>query len=96
MIGLDRIYRGSLNSSLIRVGEIFKPALRLNAASVIIGHNHPSGAVEPSPEDVMVTTQVNQGARLLDLELLDHILVARGNWVSLREKGLGGWRGQWK
>ena len=96
VIGLDRIYRGSLNSSLIRVGEIFKPALRLNAASLIISHNHPSGAVEPSPEDVMVTTQVNEGARLLDLELLDHILVARGNWVSLRQKGLGGWRDQWK
>ena len=95
VIGLDRIYRGSLNSSLIRVGEIFKPALRLNAASLIISHNHPSGAVEPSPEDVMVTTQVNEGARLLDLELLDHILVARGNWVSLRQKGLGGWRDQW-
>ena len=83
------VYHGSLNTSLIRVAEIFREAIRANAAAIIVAHNHPSGEPEPSPEDVMVTREIVQAGKLLDVELLDHLVIGQGRWVSLREKGLG-------
>ena len=67
------VYMGSLNSSLIRVGELFKEAIRANSASLIIVHNHPSGDPSPSPEDVAVTRQIVEAGKLLDVEVLDHL-----------------------
>lgn len=83
------VYRGSLNSSLIRVAEIFRDAVRANAASVIIVHNHPSGDPTPSPEDVSVTRAIIEAGRLLDVEVLDHLVIGQGRFVSLKAKGLG-------
>ncbi len=83
------LYHGSLNTSLIRIGEIFRPAIRSNAAAVLIAHNHPSGSPDPSPEDVAITRAVVQAGRLLDVECLDHLIVGRGRFVSLKSKGLG-------
>lgn len=83
------IYNGSLNTSLVRVGEVFRPALQANAAAIIIAHNHPSGDVTPSPEDVSITRVFVQAGKLLDVELLDHLIVARTNFVSLKARGLG-------
>lgn len=65
------IYRGSLNTSLIRVGEVFKEALRRNSASLIVAHNHPTGDPEPSPEDILVTREIVEAGELLDVEVLD-------------------------
>jgi DNA repair protein RadC len=84
------VYQGSLNTSLIRIGEIFKEPLRLNSAAVIICHNHPSGQSDPaSPEDVLVTREIVAAGNLLGVEVLDHIILGHGNWLSLRERKLG-------
>jgi DNA repair protein RadC len=83
------VYKGSLNTSLIRVGELFKEAIRANAQSIIVVHNHPSGDPTPSPEDVAVTRQIVEAGKLLDVEVLDHLIVGRQRWVSLKERGLG-------
>jgi len=83
------IYIGSLNSSMVRIGEIFKEAIRLNSAAIILVHNHPSGDPTPSPEDVLVTRQVVDAGKLLDAEVLDHLVIGQGRYVSMRERGLG-------
>lgn len=83
------VYRGTLNMVNIRLAEIFKEAVRANAASFLLSHCHPSGEPTPSPEDVRMTEQVVQVAALLDISLLDHIVVGRNAWVSMRERGLG-------
>lgn len=83
------VYRGSLNSSLIRISEVLRPAVRSNAAAVIIAHNHPSGVCDPSPEDVAVTRSIVESGRLLDIQILDHLIIGRGCYVSLKSKGLG-------
>jgi DNA repair protein RadC len=86
---IEKMYRGSLNSSMVRVGEVFKPALQRSAAAVIIVHNHPSGDPTPSPEDVALTRAVIQAGKLLDVDVLDHLVIGRGRFISMKEKGLG-------
>lgn len=83
------VYRGSLNMSWIRIGEVFRDAVRLNAAAVIVVHNHPSGDPTPSPEDIAVTRAIVQAGRLLDIEVLDHLVIAGTGFSSLKAKGLG-------
>lgn len=83
------VYIGSLNASLVRVGEVFKEALKRNSAALIVVHNHPSGDPTPSPEDVLVTRQIVQAGALLDVDVLDHLVIGQGRYVSLRERGLG-------
>ena len=83
------ICKGSLNSAAVRIGEIFKEPIRQNAAAVILVHNHPSGDPSPSPEDVRLTAAAREAGELLDIELLDHVVLGRGDYVSLRERGLG-------
>ncbi|MEI6289195.1 MAG: DNA repair protein RadC [Chloroflexota bacterium] len=86
---ISEIYRGSVNSSQVRVGEVFKEAVRKNASSLIIIHNHPSGDPTPSPDDVAVTRAIIQAGKLLDIDVLDHLVIGEGKWVSLKERGLG-------
>jgi DNA repair protein RadC len=86
---VSTVYVGSLNASLIRVGEIFKEAIRHNSAALIVAHNHPSGDPTPSPEDVFVTRQIVDAGKLLDVEVLDHLVIGQGRYVSMRERGLG-------
>jgi DNA repair protein RadC len=83
------VYRGSLNSSLVRVAEVFKEAVRVNAASIIVAHNHPSGDPTPSTEDVRVTEQIVAAGKLLEVEVLGHLVIWERKWISLREKRLG-------
>jgi len=89
VLSISTVYIGSLNTSMVRVGELFREAIRHNAAAVIVAHNHPSGDPTPSPEDVAVTKQIVQAGKLLDISVLDHIVVGRGRFVSLKERGLG-------
>ncbi|MEI7845228.1 MAG: DNA repair protein RadC [Chloroflexota bacterium] len=86
---ITEVYRGSVSSSQVRVGEIFKEAIRKNASAVIIAHNHPSGDPTPSPDDVAVTRAIIQAGKLLDVDVLDHLVIGQGKWVSLKERGLG-------
>jgi len=86
---IQTLYVGSLNSSLLRVGEVFKEAIRLNSAAIILVHNHPSGDPAPSSDDIQVTRDVFAAGKLLDVDLLDHLIIGQGQWVSLRERGLG-------
>jgi DNA repair protein RadC len=81
---IHTVYIGSLNSAMIRVGEVFKEALKLNSAALIVVHNHPSGDPTPSAEDVLVTRQIVEAGKLLDVDVLDHLVIGRGRWVSLR------------
>jgi len=86
---VETIYRGSVNSSQVRVAEIFKTAIRRNASNLIVIHNHPSGDPTPSPDDVAITRAILQAGELLDVKLLDHIIVGSGRFISLKERGLG-------
>jgi DNA repair protein RadC len=89
VLEIVEIYKGSVNSSQIHVGEIFKPAIRRNAPALIVVHNHPSGDPTPSPDDVVVTRAIVQAGKLLDVDVLDHMVIGQGRWVSLKERGLG-------
>lgn len=89
VLEIAEVYRGSLNSAQIRVGEIFRPAIRRNAAALIVLHNHPSKDPTPSPDDVAVTRAIVEAGRLLDLPALDHLIVGGGRFISLKERGLG-------
>jgi len=90
LIGIDKLYRGSVNSSQIRVGEIFKAAIRCNATSIAVVHNHPSSDPSPSPDDVAVTRAICEAGKLVDITCLDHLVIGREKFVSLKERGLGG------
>jgi DNA repair protein RadC len=78
------IYQGSLTRAVVRPVEIFKPAIRRNSCGVIIAHNHPSGAVEPSPEDLALTYACIQLGQQLDIALADHLIIGAGRWVSVQ------------
>lgn len=89
LIGQVEVYRGSLNTSMIRVGELFREAIKQSAASIIVAHNHPSGDPSPSPEDVAVTRLMVEAGRLLDIPVHDHLVIGQNRFVSLKERGLG-------
>lgn len=89
VINIEKLYVGSLNASTVRVGEIFRASIARNAAGIIILHNHPSGDPTPSPEDVALTRTVVQAGKLLDIDVLDHVVIGQGKYVSLKERGLG-------
>ena len=78
---------GSLNSSAVRVGELFREAIRTNCAAAIIAHNHPSGDPSPSREDLAITRQMVEAGKLLGVDVLDHIILGRQRFVSLLERG---------
>jgi DNA repair protein RadC len=82
-------YIGSLNTAVVRPCELFREAIRLNAAAIIVLHNHPSGDPSPSAEDVYVTRQIVEAGKLLGIDCLDHLVVGSNLWVSLKERGLG-------
>ena len=89
VLEIVEIYKGSVNSSQIHVGEIFKAAIRRSAPALIVVHNHPSGDPTPSPDDVVVTRAIVQAGKLLDVDVLDHMIIGQGKWVSMKERGLG-------
>lgn len=89
VIRIQAIYKGSLNSSMVRIGEIFRPAIEAPAAAIIVAHNHPSGQPDPSPEDITVTRKIVEAGKLLDIAVLDHLIIGQGVYVSLKDKRLG-------
>jgi DNA repair protein RadC len=89
VMGIPTIYVGSVNTTMIRVSELFREAIRRNCPAIIMLHNHPSGDPTPSPEDVMVTKQAVEAGKLLDIELLDSLVIGANRYVSMKERGLG-------
>ncbi len=89
VVRLVRLYVGNVNSSQVRVAEVYRQAVIDNSPSIIMAHNHPSGDPTPSPDDVALTRAIIQAGKLLDISLLDHIVVGNPKWVSLKERGLG-------
>jgi DNA repair protein RadC len=83
------VYIGSVNAAVVRVGEVFRDAIRDSATAIIIAHNHPSGDLTASPEDLRVTEEVAQAGVLLDIRVLDHLIISRHEFVSLKET----WKG---
>ena len=91
ILGVEQIYKGNVNSSIVRPAEIFKPAIIAQASSIILIHNHPSGDPTPSADDARVTKDCVQCGRLLDIDVLDHLVIGdeRHGYVSMRERRLG-------
>jgi DNA repair protein RadC len=85
---LHQVSCGTLNASLVHPRETFKLAILSNSASIIAAHNHPSGEPTPSSEDVELTERLRDSGTLLGIELLDHIILGNGNFVSMKEQGL--------
>lgn len=89
IISTQMIYQGSVHTTVIRLAEVFRPAIIDNATSLIVVHNHPSGSPDPSPEDCAITRELVKVGELLDIEVVDHLVIGRGRFVSLKERGLG-------
>ena len=88
IIGIHTVSIGTLNCAVISAREVFKAAILANAASIILAHNHPSGDLTPSPEDIQVTENLRKAGKLLDIEVLDHVIVGEdGAWSSLKRLG---------
>jgi DNA repair protein RadC len=81
-------YQGNVSASLVRIGELFRDAVRLDAAGVILVHNHPSGDPTPSPDDLHLTAEALAAGRLLDIDVLDHLVIGHDAYVSLRDRGV--------
>lgn len=87
IIGGFEVSRGSLNASLVHPREVFKRALLLNASSIILGHNHPSGDTQPSTEDKILTNRLYEGGKLLGVNVIDHIICGYDSYYSFKEEG---------
>ncbi len=83
----EKITVGTLNASLVHAREVFKPAIKHSAASVILVHNHPSGQLVPSAEDLKITKQIVEAGKLLDISVHDHLIVTLESYLSLKEEG---------
>jgi len=89
VLEIKEVYRGSVNTAQVRAADVFKAAVRKNATALIVVHNHPSGDPTPSPDDVAVTRELVKAGELIDVKVLDHIIIGRGQHVSMKERGLG-------
>jgi proteasome lid subunit RPN8/RPN11 len=88
VLAVETVYMGNVSSSLVRIAELFTEAIRRQASSILLVHNHPSGDPTPSPDDLRLTAEALAAGRMLDIALLDHIVIAGGSWVSLRDRGI--------
>ncbi len=88
VLAVETVYRGNVSTSLVRVGELFRDAVRQHAAGLILVHNHPSGDPTPSPDDLHLTAETVAAGRLLDVPVLDHLVIGHDAYVSLRDRGV--------
>ena len=88
VIASPTIYIGTLNSSVLRVSEIFRDAITRNSAAIVMAHNHPSGDPTPSPEDMELTHTLIAAGKLLDIQVIDHLIMGHNQWVSMKAMGL--------
>jgi DNA repair protein RadC len=90
VLGIERLYRGAVAETHVRVGEVFRSAILAGASAIILAHNHPSGSLEPSVDDHVITREVIAGGDLLGIEVLDHVIVGGTRWYSMRASGWPG------
>jgi len=88
VLGIQTVYVGNVSTALVRVGELFRDAVRQHAAGLIVVHNHPSGDPQPSPDDLHLTAEAVAAGRLLDVAVLDHLIIGHDAYVSLRDRGI--------
>jgi len=88
VIGIRTVTVGTLNASLVHPREVFGAAILANAASIIVGHCHPSGDPDPSQEDLAITARLKQAGEILGIPLLDHVILGNDHFASLKERGL--------
>ena len=88
LIALEEMFAGTVDGASVHPREVVKRALKLNAAAVILAHNHPSGVAEPSQADELITVRIRDALALVDIRVLDHIVVGSGTCVSMAERGL--------
>ncbi|MGI9273229.1 MAG: RadC family protein [Endozoicomonas sp.] len=88
VLALETLFQGTIDSAAVYPREILKRALELNASAVILSHNHPSGDPEPSQSDIRITRTIRTALELVDIRLLDHMIIGKGEVVSLAERGL--------
>jgi len=88
LLQTETVSIGTLTSSLVHPREVFQPAVAHSAAAILVAHNHPSGYPEPSPEDLALTRRLRQSGEILGIEVLDHLVVGRGRFVSLKQRGI--------
>jgi DNA repair protein RadC len=89
VLKIHTAYKGNLGSAIVRIAELFREAIRLNAAAILVAHNHPSNDPTPSAEDISITRQIVEAGKLLNIDVLDHIVFGENRWLSLKERGLG-------
>ena len=89
VLAAPEVYKGTVNATHVRVADLFRDAVREGCAAIIVVHNHPSGDPTPSADDVAMTRQIREAGSLLNVDVLDHIVLARNGFVSLRERHLG-------
>ena len=88
VLAMPTVYQGNVSTALVRVGELFRDAVRQHAAGLILVHNHPSGDPSPSPDDLHLTAESIAAGRLLDVPVLDHLIIGHDAYVSLRDRGI--------
>ncbi len=89
VMGMEQLYSGSVNAALVRPAEVFASAVRRNFPAIAVVHNHPSGDPTPSNEDVQITKRLVEAGELLEVDLVDHVVIGQGRYVSMRERRLG-------
>lgn len=89
VLAMPEVYKGSVNTAQVRVSELLREAIREGCPALIVVHNHPSGDPTPSRDDIDLTSQLIEAGKLLDIDVLDHIVIGGQSFVSLRERGLG-------
>lgn len=88
ILATQEISKGTVNETIVHPREVFREAIRRNSTALVLAHNHPSGNPEPSKEDLEITRRLSEGGRLLGIEVLDHLIIGDGQYVSLRERGI--------
>ena len=89
LIRAPLVYQGTVSGVVVRPGEVFRPAILDHARAIMLAHNHPSQMVDPSVEDVLITKRLVEAGKILDIPVLDHLIVARDTFASMREMGKG-------
>jgi DNA repair protein RadC len=89
LIGIETLYIGTVNITVLRIAEVFRPAILRNCPALLLAHNHPMGEAVPSPEDIEMTRDLIAAGKLLDIRLVDHLIISPLGWTSLRRSGFG-------